>query len=260
MYLPMCKSVASAVWLTLRTGAFCGIVACTLSFTDTSCVHRHEGCVQYSTTLPAKWMQWAPTQVQMSSNTARRQRVVMVKYTPTQVQSADGKTQERNVFREVKGTRRQLLDRVVELAGPYLLHKWVHQMTAHQSRLRAETFDRERSILVHVDFAATVELKAENQLTCEYGTRTNLYCAIVRYYDAETNTETVDHWRVYTNANASAMVHQLVMQRIARFYKLLLPKLEWMEIESDGCSGQFKGQCSGQIAPCTKFMRDHTPR
>jgi hypothetical protein len=151
------------------------------------------------------------------------------------------------VFREVKGTRRQLLDRLVDLAGPYLLHKWVHQMTAHQSRLRAETFNRKLSILVHVDFAATVELKAQYQLTCEYGTRTNLYCALVRYFDVTTGADTVDVWRVFTNATASAMVHQKVTQRIARHYKQQNPKLEWMELESDGCSGQFKGECSGRL-------------
>jgi hypothetical protein len=105
-----------------------------------------------------------------------------------------------------------------------------------------------------------VELKAENQLTCEYGTRTNLYCGIVRYWDTATNTEIVDHWRVFTNAHASAMVHQKIVQRMAKYYKQKIPTLEWMELESDGCSGQFKGQCSGQIAPCINFMRGHTPR
>jgi hypothetical protein len=197
-----------------------------MTLTGTS-PRRHDDCIEY-TNDKAKWMQWVSTEVDASEK--------------------NGGKETKDVFRERPGTRRELLDRIFELAPKYLFHMWVHQMTRHQEKLRVATFDSD-SIIVKADFAATVELKAEKMATCEFGTHTNLYVALVLHSpktDEEVEagherTVVCDIVRVFTNAKASAMVHQQVLQFIAKTFKGENPKLKWMRIITDGCASQFKG-------------------
>ena len=78
-----------------------------------------EGCIEFDRQQPASWMQWEKTEVDAS-------------------EESGGKTQ-RMVYREVKGTRRLLLDRIRSLARPYFYHHWVHSVTSYMERLRNET-------------------------------------------------------------------------------------------------------------------------
>ena len=185
----------------------------------------------------AKWHQWTSTEVDASEK--------------------NGGKETRDVFRERTGTRRELLDRVFELAPKYLFHMWVHQMTRHQEKIRVATFDSD-SIIVKADFAATVELKAEKMATCEFGTHTNMYVALV-LHSPETDEEVeaghertvvCDYIRVTTNEKPSAMVHQKVCQFIAKIYKGKNPKLKYMRLITDGCASQFKGTSVG----CCLFL------
>jgi len=188
---------------------------------DDACVERTHG--------EATWKQWAESEVDA-------------------LEKKGGKD-FRLVFREVTGTRRRLLDRIFELAPAYFFHWWVHTMTRHMGRLRNSVFDGIKTIQVKVDFAASVELRSEKMFTCEFARNTHQYVAIVQYSPGEfpmkpgilRQTQT-DVWRYFTCAKPGAMVHQRVLQDIAKHYKKLIPTLERMEIECDGCSHQFKGR------------------
>ena len=121
-------------------------------------LYRHEDCLD-RTDDEATWMQWVPTEVDAS-------------------EKKGGKT-IREVYRKQTGTRKELVDRVFELAQKYLFHIWVHRMTTHLGKLHVATFDGITTIMVKADFAATVILKAEYMATCEFGRSTNMYVALV---------------------------------------------------------------------------------
>jgi len=120
------------------------------------CIEQRDGAGRGS---KATWKQWMPTEVDASE--------------------AKGGTAIRDVFREREGTRKELVDRVFELAPRFLFHMWLHQMTRHMGNLRVATFDGLTTIIIKADFAATVELLAEMMATCEFGRSTNLYVALV---------------------------------------------------------------------------------
>ena len=227
----MLHSAKNAVWTNGCTGEVSRYSCCCVCknvHTHTRTTHiRNRGCVE-QTSDSATWKQW----------------------TPTEVDSTEKGKAVRQVFREVKGTRKELVDRIFELSRKYLFHIWLHQMTKQQGRLRVATFDPKTAIVVKADFAATVELKAEAQATCEFGRHTNMYVALVLHSptppgpDAERGAErpvVCDTWRIFTNGKPSAMVHQRAMQDIAKHYKELIPGLTDMFVETDGCSSQFKG-------------------
>jgi hypothetical protein len=196
-------------------------------------LYRYFGCIERSD-QPAHWMQWRDTEV-------------------------NGRT--RPVFRKREGTRKGLLDHLFGMHRKYLFHKWVHRMTAHQEALDVATFNGETAIVVKADFAATVEIKQENQATCEYGTHANLFVALVLHSPeplccAEPGAARpvkCDIWRVFSNAKPSAMVHQMVMRRVAEHYKALIPTLEWMHLKTDGCASQFKGRFNFYCVSGGKF-------
>ena len=189
---------------------------------------RHSNCVE-QTNGPASWEQWVSTEVDACEK--------------------NGGTLHRDVFRKVSGTRKQLLDRIFELAPKFLYHMWVHQMTKHQGELRVATFDGKKVILVKCDFAASIELKAKNQGCCEWGPHTNMFVVLVLHSPGETEVGCERHvvcdtWRVFTNSKPSAMVHQYVIQKITRHYKEKIPGLTDIFLETDGSSSQFKGESS----------------
>lgn len=205
-------------------------------------LYRHDDCVE-QTDDKVSWMQWVETEVDSNND-------------------AGGKA-VRKVYKEVVGTRKKLHDRIRELAPPFLFHLWCHQMTTQQSKLREETFDGDTTILVKADFAATVTLKSEHMATCEYGRTTNLYVALVLHSPeqgplkpGEKRKAQCDVWRYFTNAKASAMVHQRVLQDIAKHYKKLIPTLKYMETEADGCASQFKGRYNFRVIAGGHFGLD----
>jgi hypothetical protein len=82
-------------------------------------LYRHPQCIEQSTE-PASWMQWQETEVDAS-------------------EKSGGKA-HRMVYREKKGTRKLLLDRIFELAPVYFYHHWVMSVTTHMGRLRNATY------------------------------------------------------------------------------------------------------------------------
>jgi hypothetical protein len=191
-------------------------------------LYSYDNCIE-RTQQKATWMQWIDTEVDASG--------------------ANGGKAMREVFRKVTGTRRQLLERVFELAPKFMNHIWVHQLTSHQAKLRYATFDGSKVLQLKADFAATVELKSSNMGTCEFGRQTNLYVCLALHSPSEAppivgkeRAVTCDVWRYFSNAKPSTMVHQRVLQDIARYYKKKNSSLEWIEIETDGCASQFKGR------------------
>ena len=194
--------------------------------------HRHDNCVE-RTNQRASWMQWVDTECRSADKTG-----------------GDEKVTVRKVYREVKGTRKELVDRVFELARPYIFHSWIDTITRHMALLRTNTFDGSTRIQVKADFAATVQLKSEYTGTCEYGNTTNLYVALV-LHSPDTGPVKLglqrevqcDIWRYFTNDKPSAMVHQEVMHDIIKHYKKkVIPNLQWVDLESDGSTTQFKGR------------------
>lgn len=188
-------------------------------------LHAHDDCIE-RTNDKASWMQWVESECD----------------------TKDGKA-VRKMYRKVEGTRKELLERVFELAPRFLYHMWLHQMTVHQGKLREATFDGTKSILVKSDFAATVELQSEHMATCEFGRSCNLYVALIVHSPEDTHDGTglprqakCDCWRVFSSASPNAMFHQAVTQAICRHYKKKIPTLEFIEFETDGCSAQFKGR------------------
>lgn len=121
-------------------------------------LYRNEGCID-RTEEEASWMMWQPTEVDAGEKS--------------------GGTTSREVYRLKTGTRKELVDRVCELAPKYLCHAWVHKMTTHLGKLHVATFDGEFVIIVKADFAATVVLKSEAMATCEFARHTNMYVALV---------------------------------------------------------------------------------
>ena len=195
-------------------------------------LYRHPECVEQRAGArkedKATWKQWVPTQVDASE--------------------ARGGVQIRDVFREREGTRKDLVDRVFELAPLFLFHMWVHQMTRHMGHLRVATFDGKTTVLVNADFAATVNLPAEHMATCERGRQTNLWVGLVLHSPDTSKVEPgaereviCDEWRYFTNAKPSTMVHQRVVQDITKHYKEKIPSLESVSLVTDNAASQFKG-------------------
>jgi hypothetical protein len=205
-------------------------------------LYQHDSCVE-RTNDKATWMQWAETEVDAHEK--------------------KGGKATRMVYREVTGTRRRLLARIFELAPKYLFHYWVHTITRHMGRLRNAVFDGTESIQLKADFAATVELKSKQMGCCEFSRQTNQYVCIVLYSPGKSprkpgivrETQT-DVWRYFTPAKPGAMVHQRILQDIAKHYKKLIPTLQRMELECDGCSYQFKGRFNFWIMGGGMFTAD----
>ena len=65
-------------------------------------LHFYDDCIERDGQKPASWMQWEKTEVDAA-------------------EGSGGKT-HRMVFREVKGTRKMLLDRIRSLARAYFYH------------------------------------------------------------------------------------------------------------------------------------------
>ena len=82
-------------------------------------LYFHEDCIERDGRKPASWMQWEKTEVDAA-------------------EESGGKAQ-RMVYREVKGTRKMLLDRIRALAKPYFYHHWVHSVTSYMGKLRNAT-------------------------------------------------------------------------------------------------------------------------
>jgi len=84
-------------------------------------LYHHPDCIEQDPHKEASWMQWQTTEVDAS-------------------EKSGGKAL-RMVFREKKGTRKLLLDRIFKLARVYFYHHWVHSVTAHMGRLRNATYE-----------------------------------------------------------------------------------------------------------------------
>jgi hypothetical protein len=82
-------------------------------------LYRYHDCIEQNN-KPASWMQWQLTEVDAA-------------------EKSGGKA-HRMVYREKKGTRKLLLDRIFELATLYFYHHWVMSVTTHMGRLRNATY------------------------------------------------------------------------------------------------------------------------
>lgn len=103
-----------------------------------------------------------------------------------------------------------------------------------------QTFNGQIEIPVKTDFAAGNEMKAKNTLTCEHPTIAQQCVALVLHSPGvgvvgEERPVVCDYWRVWSNAKPSYRFHQLVMDKIAAHYKIIIPGLVRMKIYSDGC-------------------------
>lgn len=143
----------------------------------------------------------------------------------------------------VKGTRKQLMERLEALFAEWSPHDWIDRWTMHNRHLTYATFEDDECC-ISTDFSAQYEHKAYATRTCEHPPRSNMDVFIVthspRMVDGE-RVVTTDVWRIFSEAKGSALFHNQALDDIVSYYRERLG-LKRVYIFSDGCRSQYKGK------------------
>ena len=143
----------------------------------------------------------------------------------------------------VKGTRKQLMERLQLLFAEWSPHDWIDRWAAHQRHLTYSTFGA-TEMCISTDFSAQYEHKAFCTRTCEHPARSNMDVFIVTHSPLIENGErvvTTDVWRIFSEAKGSALFHNQALDDIVNYYRTRLG-LTRVYIFSDGCRSQYKGK------------------
>ena len=143
----------------------------------------------------------------------------------------------------VKGTRKQLMERLRKLFEEWSPHDWIDRWAAHQRHLTYATFIA-GEMCISTDFSAQYEHKAFCTRTCEHPARSNMDVFIVTHSPREVNGErvvTTDVWRIFSEAKGSSLFHNQALDDIVTYYRERLA-LTRVYVFSDGCRAQYKGK------------------
>ena len=143
----------------------------------------------------------------------------------------------------VKGTRKQLMEKLEMLFADWSPHDWIDRWSAHQRHLTYATF-LATEMCISTDFSAQYEHKAFCTRTCEHPARSNMDVFIVTHSPRIENGErivTTDVWRIFSEAKGSALFHNQALDDIVTYYCKQLG-LTRVYVFSDGCRSQYKGK------------------
>ena len=143
----------------------------------------------------------------------------------------------------VKGTRKQLMERLAKLFAEWSPHDWIDRWATHQRHMTYATF-RDDEMCISTDFSAQSDHKAFCTRTCEHPARSNMDVFIVTHSPREVDGErivTTDVWRIFSEAKGSALFHNQALDDIVTYYRERL-RLKRVFVFSDGCRSQYKGK------------------
>ena len=144
----------------------------------------------------------------------------------------------------VKGTRKQLYDRLASNFREWSPHDWIDRWTTHQRHLTYATF-RHDELCISTDFSAQYEHKAFCTRTCEHPARSNMDVFIVTHSPHELESGervvTTDVWRFFSEAKGSSLFHNTALDDVVKHYRERLG-LKRVYVFSDGCRSQYKGK------------------
>lgn len=143
----------------------------------------------------------------------------------------------------IKGTRKQLMERLENVFAEWSPHDWIDRWTTHQRHLTYATFGK-REICISTDFSAQYDHKAFSTRTCEHPARSNMDVFIVTHSPRWENGErrvTTDVWRIFSEAKGSSLFHNKALNQITEYYRERLG-LQRIFLFSDGCRSQYKGK------------------
>ena len=143
----------------------------------------------------------------------------------------------------VKGTRRQLMERLEKLFAEWSPHDWIDRWTTHMRHLTYATF-RPGEMCISTDFSAQYDHKAFCTRTCEHPTRSNMDVFVVTHsprWENGARKVTTDIWRIFSEAKGSSLFHNQALNHIAEYYHERL-QLQHIFLFSDGCRAQYKGK------------------
>jgi hypothetical protein len=143
----------------------------------------------------------------------------------------------------VKGTRKQLMERLQKLYLEWSPHDWINRWSAHQRHLTYATFGK-HEMCISTDFSAQYDHKAFCTRTCEHPSRSNMDVFIVTHSPRDENGKrvvTTDVWRIFSEAKGSSQFHNQGLDHITQYYREKLG-LHRIFVFSDGCRAQYKGK------------------
>ena len=171
----------------------------------------------------------------------------------TQKQPEQGPKGE-DLYVEITGTRKELIDSIEIDGYTYNYHMWVNQWTGHQAALDNETFNGRTQINVVCDYGSAYAMSQADVEKCGHGTSCNQYVALVLHSPrdrvdagggvvAGPRSVICDVWRIWSQKKGNAAWHQKALKEIATYYRDGdVPDLERVGVKSDGQRDQFKGQ------------------
>ena len=143
----------------------------------------------------------------------------------------------------VKGTRRQLMERLAKLFAEWSPHDWIDRWATHMRHLTYATFGT-GEMCISTDFSAQYDHKAFCTRTCEHPTRSNMDVFVVKHsprWENGVRKVTTDVWRIFSEAKGSSLFHNQALEHITEYYRERL-HLKRIFVFSDGCRAQYKGK------------------
>ena len=155
---------------------------------------------------------------------------------------ADGKSYQ-SELREIKGTRKGLMERIEKAYTDGDPHEWANDWTTQARHLIYAT-GAEDELFISTDFSAQFDHKCAWTLTCEHPPRSNqaVYVVTFAYVDASGERIFTTHiWRIFSEVKGDALFHNTALSQIVEYYKERL-SIRQVHVFTDGCRGQYKGK------------------